>query len=66
MNHALCAECQNGDHEVNEVAVVLVSHPNPDYPNLRVRKWVCDEHYGMLADDYGHDLRTEAIAEAGG
>lgn len=34
----LCADCRAGDHEVNEIAVYLVSHPNPDHPNLRVRK----------------------------
>jgi hypothetical protein len=36
-----------------------VSHPNPDHPNLRVRKWVCTDHYDMLCNDYGKDVRME-------
>jgi len=24
-----------------------------------VRKWVCAEHYDMLCDDYGKDVRME-------
>ena len=59
MTTIFCAECRAGDHEHNEIAVYLVSHPNPDHPGLRVRKWVCAEHYDMLCDDYGKDVRME-------
>jgi hypothetical protein len=52
-----CAECRAGDHEFPEPAVALVSHPNPDHPNLKIRKWVCGDHLMMLYDDYGIELK---------
>ena len=54
--YPVCAECRAGDHDQPEPAIALISHPNPDHPNLRVRKWVCEEHLTMLADDFQADL----------
>lgn len=50
-----CHECYAG--EKNELAVMLVEHPNPNHRNLMIRKWVCEDHYFMLADDYP-EIRT--------
>jgi hypothetical protein len=65
-----CAECRaaydenarNADGQPVEPdeATAKVSHPHPDHPNLRVTKWVCDDHLTMLMDDYGEDVRIEA------
>lgn len=55
----ICAECRagyddNSDEGVGPAeATVKVSHPHPDHPNLRVTKWVCDDHWTMLCDDHG-------------
>ncbi len=50
----ICVECFHG--EITEPATCLVIHPNPDESRLSVRKWVCDEHLAMLAEDYGDEL----------
>jgi hypothetical protein len=58
-----CSECLAG--ETTERASHLVSHPNPDHPNLRTKKWVCPDHYLMLLLDYGDaDLRILTKAKA--
>jgi hypothetical protein len=55
-----CGECVKAERiESGEPAHVKVSYPNDQHPGLRTQVWVCDEHFTMLADDYGKDLRIE-------
>ena len=52
-----CSECENGEnYEVP--AEFKISIPNDDKPGLRVIKNVCLDHYIMLIDDYGNDLKV--------
>jgi hypothetical protein len=52
----LCSECEAG--EIYAPAVLKVQHPNENYPNLRVTKWICEHHLTMLGDDWGDDCKV--------
>jgi len=52
-----CSECEAGEI-YGEPAVVKVRHPNENYLNLRVTKWICEGHLTMLTDDWGDDCKV--------
>ncbi len=54
----VCCECKAGG--IKGPSVVLVELPNLNHPNLKIQKWVCNDHYTMLADDYP-EIRIIAV-----
>ena len=55
-----CAECSACERETEPV-VALVSRPNADHANLRIREYVCIEHLTMLRNDYGAQVTIERL-----